>query len=153
MTRRFHTMERFSLRWAKFSVTVLVVEVTEDRLIISHLFCLSVSLLARLSIFLHAWLPSPAVNKHPNNTSNSHHTHISHTPCYTTTLAKKTFFFVLWCMPSLHPIITSDCNRHLCSQSSFYFLPVKENGFAADTFYSSHTRSNVCRCHLLWLLA
>lgn len=48
MTRQFHTTERFSLRkcsLSKCSFTVLVVEVTEDRLIIRHLFCLLVCLL------------------------------------------------------------------------------------------------------------
>lgn len=59
--------------------------------------CLSVHLLVRLSIFLHAWLPSPAVNKHPDNTRNSHHTHI----CTHTLLhyyaCQENFFFFLFC--------------------------------------------------------
>lgn len=42
-------------------------------------------------------------------------------------------------MPSLHSIITSDCNRHLCSQSTFYFL------------LSAGGRKWFCSRHILFL--
>lgn len=79
---------------------------------------------------------TPPVTLHllPPHTHIHTHTLLPHNAC------QEDFFLILWCMPSLHPIITPDCNRHLCSQSSFYFLAEKENCFAADTFYASHTR-------------
>lgn len=107
----------------------------------SQWFCLSVKLLTLLH-FLHTLLPFPAVNKHPNSTSGSRRcTRPTRLQC----LPEGLFFFfprLLSCTPSPDPIITSDCNRHLCSQSSFYFLADKENCFAADTFYAMRS---VCR--------
>lgn len=118
----------------------LVAEVTQVWLILFA--CLSIAFLTRLSIFLHVCLPSPIVNKHPNNTSNcpSFPTHTD------TPLCPPGGFLFLFCdIPSLHPIITSDCNRHLCSQSSFYFLLEKGNDAVADTFYThKHTHTQWC---------
>lgn len=92
----------------------------------------SIALQLRLSIFLYVWLSAPAVNKNLNNKM-LHPLHIHpHTHCCTTMPARRTFFD-LWCIPSPHPIITSDSNRHLCSQSSFFTFCLRKKTVLQQT--------------------
>jgi len=122
------TPERFSVRLQRLSKcsVMLVVEVIKYKLIVPliQLPCLFASLLALTPHCLHAWTPFPMTNKHPNIIFDFH-------PCTTHTLphhnaCQEGFFLSLWCMPPLNPIIITDCNRHFCSQSSFYFVQIKK---------------------------
>ena len=113
MTRQFHTMERFFSQMAAAGANAVSVRLQRrwrriDWSSDTSSACLSAcgSLLRRLSISLHAWRPSPAVNKHPNNiTPPCRHTHThSHTHTRPAMPARRTFSFCsVWCMPSLPP--------------------------------------------------